>query len=80
MYTQIFKLYKYNTYHQILTQSDKISLSLLLRLNSPSRQPVLVCEMLQSLYHLQDLSLDSLQYVCISLVLENPFQIQSHWC
>jgi len=42
------------------------------RLNSPSSQPFLIGEMLQSLHHLCGPSLDSLQYVHVSLVLRSP--------
>lgn len=43
MYTQIYNLYKYNKYHHILLQSDKIPLSLLLRLNNPSSISLSLC-------------------------------------
>ena len=42
------------------------------RLSSPSCQPLLTGEVLQSLHHLGGPLLDSLQYVQVSLVLTSP--------
>lgn len=69
------KMAPFSSPHHILLPMDKIPLKIfLVRLNSPSSltQFFFVCQMLQHTNHLCGLSLDSLQYTHVFLVLRSP--------